>query len=61
MKTFTDGSRSAKFVKVFYLESFPLYGSTILSSKFSSKLALLSYIMKALKCKTLGAEFANYS
>ena len=27
MKTFTNGLRSAKFVKVFSLESFPLYGT----------------------------------
>ena len=26
-KTFVDGSQTSKFVKVFSLESFPLYGS----------------------------------
>ena len=28
-KTFTDGSQSSKFTKVFSLESFPLYGTLL--------------------------------
>ena len=34
-KTFTNWLQTAKFVKVFSLESFPLYGSTLVSGQLA--------------------------
>ena len=41
-KTFTGGSKTAKFVNVFYLESFALYDITHLGAKLLSALCVLT-------------------
>ena len=54
-KTFTGGSKTAKFVKVFSLESFPLCGTSLLQLLYVTGINL--FLLQSREIGSIEAQF----